>query len=181
MQKSTRVRGRVTYLERSVATGRRAERPRGRRARFRRQADYYAGVAGLGASGSSNGGRCSVAPFDRPRSSGRTIPSIAVTVPRRLALWRAGSRQPRCEPTTALACLAISTFSAITTSPKGPPGGAPPPGGQAIAPGSGQVRRATFGPSRRLAGPSGACSAAGRNARLRRRSTRLASRGGRRG
>ena len=39
------------------------------------------------------------------------------------------------ELTTVLACLAISMLSAITTSPKVSPG-APPPGGEAIAPGA---------------------------------------------
>ena len=80
------------------------------------------------------------------RSSWRTIPSVSVTVPRRLALWRdQGVASHAGEPPTALASRGISMFSAITTSPKGSPGGAPPPGGEAVPPGSGQVRRATLG------------------------------------
>ena len=84
------------------------------------------------------------------------------------------------EPTTVLACRAISMLSAITTTPKGSPGGhRPRRGGDHTGERTGPP--SDFGPSRCLAGPSGACSTAERNARLSRRSTRLASRGGRRG
>ena len=157
----------------------------------RRDSSWYAvgtvnqsGVAEarpLQASGSSDAAPRSVAPFGGPRSSWRTIPSVSVTVPRRLALWRdQGVASHAGEPPTALASRGISMFSAITTSPKGSPGEHRPQAG------GGPTRERTgppsdFGPSRRLAGPSGACSTAGRNARPSRRSTRLASRGGLRG
>lgn len=82
---------------------------------------------------------------------------------------------------TALACRAISMLSAITTSPKGSPGRHRPQARRRSHHGADRSAEREFGPSRRLAGPSGACSTAERNPRLSRRSTRLASRGGRRG
>jgi hypothetical protein len=68
----------------------------------------------------------------------------------------------------------------ITKSPKGSPGGAPPPARRRSHQAADRSAE-RIGPSRRLADPSGACSTAERQPRLSRRSTRLASRGDRRG
>jgi hypothetical protein len=119
-----------------------------------------------------------VAALRRQQSLELTIASAQPPVSARRLLRRPGSRQPRwrADDRPGLPCdLDVAGNHDVAKSRRVEDRRGGDRTGERTGPPS------DFGPSRRLAGPSGACSTAEPNPRLSRRSTRLASRGGRRG